>query len=146
MSTASNSRGTVSVVSAVPTDSASANTPFAKRVRISWDEPRRCDTPRGWAHLYRCSHPQRKQHGFDYMASISLCCGNYMQYQGSTRGPRGESYHASAYLPVVTPCGQRQTVPLGTAWFDNAREAREFILNTVSAYVRTLDSASRATR
>ena len=98
---------------------------------LTWDEPKGCSTPRGWLHME--NHPDNPN-----ASGQSTCCGNYLDYSpidGSlSRGPNGETVHASAYFFHYPRLMPQRTIRLGAAWFATIAEAKDFIENNVRAY------------
>ena len=104
---------------------------------MTWEEPKRCASARGWCMLSRREHPDGRHPNFD---SLTLqCCGNYCEYESScgSRGPAGETIHAVAYLLRVSPFG-RTTHRLGFAWFDSTADAKSWIERAVRDHIDTL--------
>jgi hypothetical protein len=98
---------------------------------FEWDEPEGCTTPRGW-----CFWDNHDDAPDPY--SESGCVGNYCTYNfpGGTRGPKGETVHACAYVFRYWGLSRmRSHIGLGFAWFQTADEAKRFIEGNVRAYL-----------
>lgn len=106
-----------------------AVTVSAPAVRIEWDEPSDCTSPRGWAGLVS-GHPDADACD---RGSVSRCCGFYLDYLDSPSVPAATPVLASAYLHRLGTGERVRTEPIGNSWHADAESARRWVEQTVTA-------------
>ena len=125
----------------------SATTMVRRPVRIVWDEPEGCTSPRGWAGLRWEDHPDRDAYEFSFRCLDNgrrdcVPCGHYLDYSGGTEpGRDGRMIHAVALLVTAT---SGTLYPGNRArWFHTAAEARAWIERRVRVLVLRLARSAR---